>query len=60
MEVSCELHAQAVVPPGNNIRYRSTRWLGGPESGSGRSGEEKNSFQVRGFEPRTIQHVAYF
>jgi hypothetical protein len=40
MEVSGELHALAVLPPGNRSRYPMDKRLGGPESRSGRSGEE--------------------
>jgi hypothetical protein len=43
MEVNGQLHAPATLPPGKEPRYPLDRRLGGPQSRSGRSGEEKNS-----------------
>jgi hypothetical protein len=45
MEVSGQLHAPAALPPGKGSR------LGGPQSRSGRGGEEKNSQPPPGIEP---------
>jgi len=42
MEVSGQLHAPAALPPGTEP-YPLDRRLGGPQSHSGRGGEEKNS-----------------
>jgi hypothetical protein len=43
MEVSGQLHAPAAVPQGKRLWYPLDRWLDGPQSRSGRAGEEKNS-----------------
>jgi hypothetical protein len=43
MEVSGQLHAPAALPPGKRPWYPLDRRLGGPQSRSGRGGEEKNS-----------------
>jgi hypothetical protein len=51
MEVSGQLHAPAAFPPGKEIRYPLNRRLGGPQSRSGRDGEEKNSQPPPGIEP---------
>jgi hypothetical protein len=51
MEVSGQLHAPAVLPQGKNPRYPLDRTLGGPQSRSGRGGEEKNSQPPPGIEP---------
>jgi hypothetical protein len=45
MEVSDQLHAQAALPSR----------VGGPQSRSGRSGEEKNSQTLSGLKPPIIQ-----
>jgi hypothetical protein len=42
MEVSGQLHAPATLTPGS-LRYPLDRGLGGPQSRSGRGGEDKNS-----------------
>jgi hypothetical protein len=42
MEVSGQLHAPAALPPGKSLWYPLDRRLGGPQSRSGRGGEEKN------------------
>jgi hypothetical protein len=51
MEVSGQLHAPAAFPPGKNPLVPLYRRLGGPQSRSGRCGEEKNSQPLPGFEP---------
>jgi hypothetical protein len=51
MEVSGQLHAPAALPPGKSPRYLLDRRLGGPQSRSGRGGEEKNSQPLPGLEP---------
>jgi hypothetical protein len=43
MEVSGQLHAPATLPPGKNPCCPLDRRLEGPQSWSGRGGEEKNS-----------------
>jgi len=52
MEVSGEIHAQAALLPEKEPRYPFDRRLSGPQSGSGRDGEEKNSQTLLGIEPR--------
>jgi hypothetical protein len=47
MEVSGQLHARAALLS----RYPLDRRLGGPQSRSGRGGEEKNSQPPPGIEP---------
>jgi hypothetical protein len=44
MEVSDQLHAPAALSPTKESRYPLDRRLGGPQSQSGRCGEEKNPF----------------
>jgi hypothetical protein len=58
MEVSGQRHAPAASPPGKEPRYPLYRRLGGPQSRSGRGGEEKNSQPLPGLEPPIIQPVA--
>jgi hypothetical protein len=41
VEVGGQLHVPAALPPGTNPRYPLYRWLGGPQSRSGRDGEVK-------------------
>jgi len=41
--------------PGEEPRYTVYRSLGGPQSRSGRFGEEKNLLSLQKFEPRTVQ-----
>jgi hypothetical protein len=48
MEVSCQLHTPAALPPGE--RAPGTHWLGGPQSRSGRCGVEK-ILALPGIEP---------
>jgi hypothetical protein len=43
MEVSSQLHAPAALPPGKDPWYPLDWRLGGPQSRSGRDGEEENS-----------------
>jgi len=43
MEVSGQLHTPAALPPVKDPSYPLDRSLGGPQSRSGRGGEEKNS-----------------
>jgi hypothetical protein len=43
MEVSGQLHAPAALPPGKKPVVPIESRLGGPQSRSGRGGEEKNS-----------------
>jgi hypothetical protein len=57
MEVSFQLHDPAALPPGNNPRYQLDRRLGGPQSRSGRVGEEKNYQPLPELEPPIIQPV---
>jgi hypothetical protein len=60
MEVSGQLHAPAALPPGKEplVWYPLDRRLGGPQSRSGRDGEEKNSQPLPGLEPPIIQPIA--
>jgi hypothetical protein len=51
MEVSGQLHAPAALPPGKDPRYQLDRRLGGPQSRSGRGGEEKYSQPPPAIEP---------
>jgi hypothetical protein len=53
MEVSDQLHAPAALPPVKVPWYPFDRRVGGPQSRSGRGGEEKNtqSQPLLGFEP---------
>jgi hypothetical protein len=50
MEVSGQLHAPATLPPGKKLWYPLDRRLGGPQSRSGRGGEEKHSQLLPGIE----------
>jgi hypothetical protein len=58
VEVSGQLHAPAALPLGRSPRYPLDRRLGGPQSLSGRGGEEKNSKPLSGIESPIIQSVA--
>jgi hypothetical protein len=51
MEVSGQLHAPAALPQGKGPWYPLDRGLDGPQSRSGRGGEEKNSQPALGIEP---------
>jgi hypothetical protein len=55
---SGQLHAPAALPTGKSSWYPLDRRLGGPQSRSGRGGEEKNSQPLPGLEPPIIQPVA--
>jgi len=57
MEVSGQFHAPAALPQGKRPWYPSDTKLGGPQSRSGRGGEEKNSQPLPGFEPSIIRPV---
>jgi hypothetical protein len=57
MEVSRRVHAPAALSPGKESWHPLDRRLGGPQSRSGRVGEEKNSQPLPGLEP-PIQPVA--
>jgi hypothetical protein len=58
MEVRGQLHTRPLYPQGNSSWYPVDRRLGGPQSRSGRGGEEKNSQSLPGFEPPFIQLAA--
>jgi hypothetical protein len=58
MEVNDQLHAPEALPQGKSPWYPMDRRLGGPQSRSGRVGEEKNSEPLLGLEPPIIQPVA--
>jgi hypothetical protein len=51
MEVSCQLHAPAALPPGKEPLVPIGWEAGGPQSRSRRGGEEKNSQPPPGIEP---------
>jgi hypothetical protein len=51
MEVSGQLHAPAALPPGKEPPVPIDTRLSGPQSSSGRGGEEKNSQPPSGIEP---------
>jgi hypothetical protein len=51
MEVSGPLHASVALPPGKKPLVPIDGRLGGPQSRSGRGGEEKNSQPPPGIEP---------
>jgi hypothetical protein len=58
MEVSGQLHSSAALTQGRSPWYALDRRLGGPQSQSGRGGEEKNSQPLPGLEPPIIQSVS--
>jgi hypothetical protein len=58
MEVSDQLHAPAALPPGKEPLVSLDRKLGGPQSRSGRGGEEKNSQHPPGIEPKNPDRPA--
>jgi hypothetical protein len=60
VEVSTQPHAPTILPRGKSPWYPLDRRLGGPQSRSGRGGEEKNSQPRRELNPRTpiVQPVA--
>jgi hypothetical protein len=47
-----------LYPKGKSLSYPLDRRLGGPQSRSGRGGEEKNSQPLPGLEPPIIQPIA--
>jgi hypothetical protein len=49
--VSGQLHAPVALPAGKEPRYTLDRRLGGPQSRSGRGGEEKNSHSLPVIQP---------
>jgi hypothetical protein len=55
MEVSGQLHAPAALAQGKSPWYPLDRRLDGPQSRSGRGGEEKNAQPLPGLEPPIIQ-----
>jgi hypothetical protein len=57
MEVSGHLNDPAALPQGKSPWYPLDRRLGGPQSRSGRGGEEKSSQTLPGLELPTIQPV---
>jgi hypothetical protein len=57
MEVSGQLHAPATLLPGKKPLVPAVRRLGGPQSQSGCSGEEKNAQTLPGLKPLIIQPV---
>jgi hypothetical protein len=59
MEVSGQLHAPAALPQGKSPRYPLDRRLGGPQSRSGRGGEEKNSQPPQGIELQNPDRPAH-
>jgi len=58
MEVSGQFHNPAALPHGKRPWYPLDGRLGGPQSRSGRGGEEKNSQPLLGLEHPIIQPVA--
>jgi hypothetical protein len=52
------LTPRPLYPQGKSPFYTLDRWLGGPQSWSGRGGEEKNSQPPPALEPSIIQPVA--
>jgi hypothetical protein len=60
MEMSGQLHAPVALPPKKDPWYALDRKLGGPQSRSGRGGEEKKHRPRRESNPRTpiVQPVA--
>jgi hypothetical protein len=51
MEMSGQLHTSAALPPGKEPLGPMDRKLGGPQSRSGRCGEEENSQPPPEIEP---------
>jgi len=52
-EVSGQLHASAALPMGKESLYPLSRWLGGPQSRSGRGGEEEKFLSIPEIELRS-------
>jgi hypothetical protein len=59
MEVSGQLHVPAALPPEKSPWYPLDRRLSGPQSRSGRGGEEKNSQLPPGIEPYNPDRPAH-
>jgi hypothetical protein len=57
MEVSGQLHTRPLYLQGKSPWHPLDRRMGGPQSRSGRGGEEKNSQPLSGLEPTIIQPV---
>jgi hypothetical protein len=57
MEMSGQLHNPVFYHQGKSPCYPLDRRLGGPQSRSGRGGEEKNSQRLPELEPSIIQPV---
>jgi hypothetical protein len=60
MEVIGQRHSHSRFTAGKEPRNALNRMLGGPQSGSGRFGEETHPLSLPKFEPRTANPVAYF
>jgi hypothetical protein len=58
MEVSGQLNDLATLPPEKSPWYPLDRMMSGPQSQSGRNGEEKNSRPLQGLQPPIIQPIA--
>jgi hypothetical protein len=54
MEMSGQLHAPAALPQGKSPRYSLDKRLDGPQSHSGRGGEEKNSQSLPEWNPELL------
>jgi hypothetical protein len=59
MEVNGQLHTPAALPRGKESLVPLDRRLGGPQSRSGRDGEEKNSQSPLGIEPSNPDRPAH-
>jgi hypothetical protein len=57
MEESGQLHTPDVLSPGETLQYPLGRRVGGPQSGSGSCGEDKNLVSARNPIP-ALQRVA--
>jgi hypothetical protein len=58
MEVNAQLHAPAALPGENSHWYPLDRRLGGPQSQSGRNGEEKKNLALARNQTPAIQPIA--
>jgi hypothetical protein len=58
LEVSGQLHAPAALPPGKKPRYPLDRRLSGPQSRSGRRGENSWTFRGSNSDFSVVQPVA--
>jgi hypothetical protein len=59
MEVNGQLHTLASLPQGMSPLYQFYKGLGGPQSRSGRYGEQKNLLPLPGTEPRLLYRLSY-